>query len=60
MRLLTGALFGIASVWLAFPYAEATFNQIREALEDKFKGLEPSLTCAMARQLLECHRRAKM
>lgn len=43
MRLLTGALFGIASVWLAFPYAEATFNQIREALEDKFKGLERSL-----------------
>ncbi len=40
MRLLTGVLFGVASVWLAFPYAEATFNQIREALEDKFKRLE--------------------
>lgn len=39
MRLLTGALFGIASVWLAFPYAEATFSQIREAIEDKFKRL---------------------
>lgn len=37
MRLLTGALFGIASVWLAFPYAEAMFNQIRETLEDQFK-----------------------
>jgi hypothetical protein len=36
LRLLTGALFGLASVWLAFPYADATFNQIREALEDKF------------------------
>jgi hypothetical protein len=35
VRLLSGALFGIASVWLAFPYADATFNQIREALEDK-------------------------
>ena len=43
MRLLTSALFGIASGWLAFPYAEATFNQIREALEDEFKRVERSL-----------------
>jgi uncharacterized membrane protein len=33
MRLLTGALFGIASVWLAFPYAEAAFAEAREELE---------------------------
>lgn len=39
MRLLSGVLFGIASVWLAFPYADATFNQVREALDDKFKRL---------------------
>lgn len=39
LRLITGALFGLASVWLAFPYADATFNEIREALEDKFKRL---------------------
>ncbi len=39
LRLLTGALFGLASVWLVFPYADATFNEIREALEDKFKRL---------------------
>ena len=33
MRLITGALFGIASVWLAFPYAEAAFFEAREELE---------------------------
>jgi uncharacterized membrane protein len=36
MRLITGALFGIASVWLAFPYAEAAFFEVREELERKF------------------------
>jgi uncharacterized membrane protein len=39
MRLLTGALFGAASVWLAFPYAEAAFNEAREAVDAKFKRL---------------------
>jgi len=39
MRLLTGGLFGIASVWLAFPYAEAAFAGIRETLEGKFRRL---------------------
>jgi len=37
MRLITGALFGIASVWLAFPYAEAAFVEVREELESKFR-----------------------
>lgn len=36
MRLITGALFGIASVWLAFPYAEAAFFEVREELAAKF------------------------
>ncbi len=36
LRLITGALFGIASVWLAFPYAEAAFFEVREELEAKF------------------------
>ena len=40
MRLLTGALFGIASVWLAFPYAEAAFFEVREELEAKFIDLK--------------------
>ena len=39
MRLITGALFGIASVWLAFPYVEAAFAGIRETLEGKFRRL---------------------
>ncbi len=37
MRLVTGALFGLASVWLAWPYADAAFNEVREELEVKFK-----------------------
>jgi len=37
MRLLTGALFGVASVWLAFPYVEAAFYEAREELEAKLK-----------------------
>ena len=37
MRLITGALFGVASVWLAFPYAEAAFFEVREELENKFR-----------------------
>ncbi|HLF28936.1 MAG TPA: DUF2085 domain-containing protein [Anaerolineae bacterium] len=36
-RLITGALFGIASVWLAFPYAEAAFFEMREELEARFR-----------------------
>ncbi len=39
MRLLTGALFGIASVWLAFPYVEAAFVEVRETLERKFRRM---------------------
>jgi len=39
MRLLTGVLFGIGSVWLAFPYAEAIFVEMREVLEDRFRRL---------------------
>lgn len=37
MRIITGVLFGIASVWLAWPYAEAAFAEAREELEYRFK-----------------------
>ncbi len=37
MRLFTGALFGLALVWFAFPYVDATFFEIREELEMKAK-----------------------
>ena len=39
MRLLTGALFGLASVWLAWPYADAAFNEVKEELEEKLPRL---------------------
>ncbi len=37
MRILTGVLFGLASVWLAWPYAEAAFAEAREELEYRWK-----------------------
>jgi uncharacterized membrane protein len=40
LRLITGALFGAASVWLAFPYLEAAFFEVREELEGKFARRE--------------------
>ena len=42
MRLLTGALFGVASVWLSFPYVEAAFYEAREELEAKFRRVAQS------------------
>jgi hypothetical protein len=39
MRLLTGALFGLASVWLAWPYADAAFGEVKEQLEEKFSRM---------------------
>ena len=35
-RLVTGALFGLASAWLMLPYVEAAFFEAREELERKF------------------------
>lgn len=34
-RFVTGALFGLANAWLAFPYLELSFRDTREALEAK-------------------------
>ncbi|CAG0937661.1 hypothetical protein TFLX_06610 [Thermoflexales bacterium] len=44
MRLLSGVLFGMAAIWLAFPYVDAAFQQTREALAEKLKRsvLQPS------------------
>lgn len=39
LRLLTGTLFGIAVVWLVFPYMDAEFRRIRELLERRFARL---------------------
>ena len=35
LRLLTGALFGAATVWFAWPYLDAAFGEIKEELMAK-------------------------
>lgn len=35
MRLLTGVIFGVGTVWFAFPYIDAMFYEMREKLEEK-------------------------
>ena len=37
MRLLTGILFGIGTVWFAFPYVDAAFSELREEMEEKVR-----------------------
>ena len=34
MRLITGVLFGVACVWLAYPYIEQSMSEMRVRLED--------------------------
>jgi uncharacterized membrane protein len=36
MRVITGALFGWATVWLAYPYVEETADDIRGSLQRRF------------------------
>ena len=40
MRLITGILFGIGFVWLAFPLLDETFSRITGKYEEKYKSLE--------------------
>jgi hypothetical protein len=37
MRLITGVLFGIGSVWLAYPYIEAAFADTAHEIEAKLQ-----------------------
>ncbi len=37
LRLITGSLFGLGTIWLAYPYIEAGMNDVRQELERKFK-----------------------
>jgi len=37
LRTLTGALFGAANAWLAFPYLAQSFTEVRRDLEAKFQ-----------------------
>lgn len=36
LRVVTGALFGIATVWLALPYVEQSFAGVRQTLQQRF------------------------
>ena len=36
LRVLTGALFGLATAWFAFPYMEASFSETRQFFIKKF------------------------
>ena len=42
-RLLTGALFGIMNVWLAFPYLEMSLQEAVEAIGEKIEVAEQRL-----------------
>jgi len=42
MRLITGLLFGLGVVWLVYPYFEAYFQEIRQALEPRLERLRSS------------------
>ena len=35
-RVVTGSLFGLGTVWLAYPYVEESFREILETLEQRF------------------------
>jgi hypothetical protein len=37
MRLITGTLFGGATVWLAYPYVQESMEDVRVSLERRFR-----------------------
>jgi uncharacterized membrane protein len=37
MRVITGTLFGLATVWLAYPYVQSSMDDVRAALEKRFE-----------------------
>jgi uncharacterized membrane protein len=43
-RVVTGALFGIMNVWLAFPYLEESMRETRQSIEAKFARAGISLS----------------
>lgn len=40
-RLVTGALFGLMNVWLAFPYLERSMRETVDVLEERLKMAQP-------------------
>jgi uncharacterized membrane protein len=47
-RLLTGALFGLMNVWLAFPYLERSMRETVEALGERLEVAEQRLAAIQA------------
>lgn len=37
-RVLTGALFGLATIWLAYPYVQETMDEVRQNLDGRLGG----------------------
>lgn len=48
-RLMTGALFGLMNVWLAFPYLNASFEDSAERLEQKLEMQQEELEVLLQR-----------
>jgi uncharacterized membrane protein len=42
MRLITGLLFGLAMVWLTYPFIADYFQEIRQTLEARYRPLGPA------------------
>jgi uncharacterized membrane protein len=40
LRTITGALFGVANAWLAFPYIQQSMGEIRRELEEKLARVD--------------------
>lgn len=47
-RVLTGALFGLMNVWLAFPYLERSMNETQEAIGAKLELAEEQLAASQS------------
>lgn len=48
-RLLTGALFGLMNVWLAFPYLERSMKETIEVMEDRLSMAQQRLAAPQPR-----------
>jgi len=46
MRIITGAFFGLATVWLAYPYVQETMEEFHDTLQRRFEQ-EPLASCAL-------------
>lgn len=56
MRLLTGALFAIGAVWLAYPYLESEFAGAAAQIHEKFQNATPTAECVRSPEAAEALR----